>query len=114
MILPAFRSFIASYTPLSDAAWEAIAARTSMRSVQAGEMLLEVGRVCPALYYAQQGMFRFYQWIDGEDKTQYFAHDERCFTAQRSFSHQQPSVEGIEALEATTLVVIPYEAVQQL
>lgn len=79
-------------------------------SVEKGELLLRSGDICRYFYYVDQGCLRtFFLSRDGREKTRLVLHDCTIGTALQSFIRQQPSVELIEALEASTLLRFPHE-----
>ncbi len=109
-----FRAYVTDRTSLCSSDWERIQSVLSYQTVTANEMVLSEGMVCGHLYFLDQGLLRFFQWIDGEDKTKFFTFAQQLFTSQQSFSTQQPARENIQALEDSTLLLIRYEHAQQL
>lgn len=105
-----FRTFIAAYVPISDADWEQVAAQLAVRTVAAGTLLVEAGRVCRHLYFLESGLMRFFVWKDGRDVTKFFTEAPYAFTSQRSFAGQQPATENVEALEDSILWQLPAAA----
>ena len=109
-----FRQYIANHVSLSSSDWDRIRSVTESSQVAAQELILREGTVCRHLYFLDQGLLRFFQWIDGEDRTKFFTYEQQLFTAQQSFSTQQPARENIQALEDSALLLIPCEEVQRL
>lgn len=109
-----FRTYVTDRVSLSSSDWECIQAVLVDQTVTANEIVLREGMVCRHLYFLDQGLLRFFQWIDGEDKTKFFTFAQQLFTSQQSFSTQQAASENIQALEDSTLLCIRYEHVQQL
>ncbi len=109
-----FRNYIAERVTLGTSNWERVQAVVQIQHVAANDLILREGEVCRYLYFLDQGLLRFFQWIEGEDKTKFFTYEQQLFTAQQSFSTQQPARENIQALEDSTLLLISYEEVEQL
>jgi CRP-like cAMP-binding protein len=112
--LERFRKYIADRATLSPSDWAQVEAMVQIQYVAANDFVLREGEVCRHLYFLDQGLLRFFQWIDGEDRTKFFTYEQQLFTAQQSFSTQQPTRENVQALENSTLLFIAYEQVQQL
>ncbi len=96
-----FRAFINLYTAISEADWERVAACLDVRTVPAGDCLVEAGRVCRHLYFLERGLLRFFVWKEGVEVTKFFTEAPYMFTSQRSFTSQLPATETIEALETS-------------
>ena len=109
-----FRTYVADRVSLRLADWERIRSVIRCQTVRANDTVLNEGAVCGYLYFLDQGLLRFFQWIDGEDKTKFFTFAQQLFTAQQSFYTQQPARETIQALEDSTLLLISYKDAQQL
>ena len=105
-----FRAFIATYTAIGDAEWALVTAKLEARTVAAGTLLVEAGRVCRHLYFLESGLMRFFVWKDGRDVTKFFTEAPYAFTSQRSFAGQQPASENVEALEDSVLWQLPAAA----
>ena len=109
-----FRAYITDKVSLRSSEWERIASALDCQSVKANNLVLSEGAVCRHLYFLDRGLLRFFQWIDGEDKTKFFTFEEQLFTAQQSYHTQQPAQETIQALEDSTLLLIHREQAQKL
>ncbi len=77
---------------------------------QKGDIVLEEGEVCRAMYYVSRGMVRQYYYKGGKDVTEHFSYEGRICFCIESFLEQEPSRIIVEALENSTLYAIPYEA----
>lgn len=109
-----FQKYVTDKVAFRSSDWEQVRAVVHYQTVAANELVIREGAVCRHLYFLDQGLLRFFQWIDGEDRTKFFTYEQQLFTAQRSFSSQQPARESVQALEESTLLAIPYKDVQQL
>ena len=94
-----FRLFIETFTSLKEEEWSSIAACLTRKYYKKEEILLTAGTVCKKLYFLESGYLRYFLLIDGEEVTKYFTEPPYCFTSQRSFDHQIPTDDYIQALE---------------
>ena len=109
-----FRTYVTDRVALRSTDWKRIRAVTDHQTVKANDLVLSEGAVCRYLYFLDRGLLRFFQWIDGEDKTKFFTFEQQLFTAQQSYHTQQPARETIQALEDSTILFIHYEDAQLL
>ena len=114
MSYPNFRKYIASKVPLKASDWEVIREVAEEQVFEAGTMILEAGKVCRYLYYLNDGLLRYFDWIDGEDKTKFFTFPNQLFTSQQSFPAQVAAQENIQALEKSQVLAIHFDPVQLL
>lgn len=79
------------------------------KNVNKSQVLLHPGDVCRDFYFVHSGCIRIF-FIDkkGTDKTRYVMPDHHIGTALTSFISQKPSVELIEAVEDSVLLVISH------
>lgn len=98
-----------------DEALDEIAACFKPKSAKKGDLLLHEGNVCREFYYVHTGCLRVY-FIDrnGHEKTRYVMPDNHIGTALASFIAQAPSVEFVEALADTELLVISHSSFSRL
>lgn len=84
-------------------------------SVKKNSILLPEGTVCKEFYYVITGCLRtFFIDKNGHEKTRYVMLDNKLGTTLASFISQNPSIEAIEALEDTELLVINHYNFYQL
>lgn len=77
------------------------------KSVKKNSILLQEGNICKEFYFIHTGCIRtFFIDRDGHEKTRYVMFDNHIGTALTSFISQSPSIEQIDALDNTELLVI--------
>ncbi len=81
---------------------------------QKGETILPEGEVCRSLYFVDKGMVRQYYYKNSKDVTEHFSFEGRIVFCIESFLTQTPSHIIIEALENSTLYMIPYDKLNEL
>jgi CRP-like cAMP-binding protein len=87
----------------------------SPRSVKKNTILLKEGVVCTQLYFIVKGCARtYFTHEDGTEKTSSIILDNNFITAWTSFISQSPSVEYIEIIENSELLVIDYQELSRL
>lgn len=98
-----FRQYIHEYSRLPDSLWEQLEAGLQRRVYPAKAVLLEYDKVCQKLYFLESGLLRYTLYKEGEEVTKFFTLPPYCFTAQRSFTRQEPSKERIVAVKESVV-----------
>ena len=93
------RSYLDSFTRISDPEWEQIEPRLERRTYKKGDILVEPGVICKDLFFIESGLLRFFFYREGEEVTKFFTEAPYCFTVQSSFTNETPSQDGIDVLE---------------
>src|SRR6266566_1195289 len=84
-----------------------IASVVTVRRVEKGARLLTPGEICEFEGFVLRGCLRvFFTEPDGLERVLYFAPEGWCATDIESFLLQRPATLGIDALEATDLLLI--------
>ncbi len=109
-----FKSYIKDRAPLQASDWERIQKVFQPRQLAAGEHILEEGQICHNLYFLDRGLLRYYNWIDGMDRTKFFTFQSQLFTSQGSFSDALPSTENIQAIETSQVLYTDRQTAQRL
>ncbi len=97
------RDFLRNYSTVTDQEWAAIESLFEPVVYQRNKMILEIGQVCRYFYLFEEGLLRFFYMVEGEDVTKTFTLAPYVFTSRASFRKQEPSQEGIQALERTVV-----------
>lgn len=98
-----FRQYIHQYSPLPDSLWEELSAGLSCQVYPTKSVVLEYGKICKKLYFLEQGLLRYVGYKKGEEVTKFFTLPPYCFTAQRSFTREEPSEESIIVVEEAVI-----------
>ncbi len=99
-----------TYCPMTPLGIETLSSILVPMKFQKGETILEVGKVCSALFYVDKGMVRQYYYKNKKDVTEHFSFEGRIVFCIESFIKQEPSRLIVEALENTKVYAIPYDA----
>jgi len=105
------REFL-KYIEISDNEWEAFSSYFSIEELKKRDLLYEYEEVCEYLYFVDKGLLRIYFLQDGEERTFHFALDHYFAVDYESFLRQTPSHYMLEALEDTTVIKVPLQALQ--
>lgn len=108
------REFIERYSKITDADWERVSQLFEVRIFGKNEIILEEGKICRHFFFLEHGTIRFYSNVDGNDFTKTFTIAPYFFTSRTSFRKQEPSKEGIQALEETIVWQTSYHQYKQL
>ncbi|MFN8776786.1 MAG: Crp/Fnr family transcriptional regulator [Flavobacteriales bacterium] len=92
------RKYFSGMVVLNDEEWEAFSAGLRRREIRKKSYLLEAGQDCSFIAFVEEGTFRFYHQIDGEEKITAFFFQHDFVTNYRSFLTGEPSSHHIEAL----------------
>jgi CRP-like cAMP-binding protein len=120
MIAPDDPAFVALWTvvervtapllPLSSTR-DALAAACLRRSLARGEHVLREGDRAAHMGFVVTGLVRYYYLVDGEERTGQFFAEGTFFGDIASFVTGAPSLQSIDALEASDVLMMPRDAV---
>ncbi|HAQ64260.1 MAG TPA: Crp/Fnr family transcriptional regulator [Bacteroidales bacterium] len=108
------REFIERYSKLTDTEWDMISQLFEIKKFNKNEIILEEGKICRHFYFLESGIIRFFSNVEGTDFTKIFTIAPYCFTSRISFRKQEPSNEGIQALEETIVWQTTYNQYKML
>lgn len=97
-----------SLHPLSQDIIQFLQERASFRQVRKGKMLLKSGEVCNHLYFIKKGAIRGFIKDEDRDITSWISIDSDVVTSISGLNDQAPSVENIQAIEHSDLLVITH------
>jgi CRP-like cAMP-binding protein len=86
----------------------------TFRQVPKKFKLTEEGKIAKEVYFILQGLVRLYYTKDGEEITGFIFREHLFASSYDSFLRQAPSIQTLETLEDSDLLVISYSGMQQL
>jgi CRP-like cAMP-binding protein len=86
----------------------------TFRQVPKKFKLTEEGKIAKELYFVLKGLVRLYYTKDGEEITGFIFREQLFASSYDSFLRQVPSIQTLETLEDSDLLVIGYTRMQQL
>jgi len=112
--MESFNQFLKQFPNYSPEVFEAVRPHLTLEEINAGQYFLGHGKVCRKIGFIEQGLLRLYYLNDGKEVTNCFCKENSLITSYSSLITQKDSDIAIQAIETSTLVVLPYEALQQL
>ena len=106
--------FINRIHPLTEEIMEFMSSRTTFKKVSKGKFLLKPGDYCKDYYYIHKGILRSYINYEEREITIWINPEGEITTSIRSIAGSRISDEYIQVIENAELVVIPFEAMQEL
>jgi CRP-like cAMP-binding protein len=99
---------------LTDADWQALEERLTIKTYKKGDYIVKQGDVCNYVYFINAGFLRFYRIIDGREISTGFIGANEYVSSYDSFLRRQPAFENLEVLEAAELHCLSYDDMQFL
>ena len=92
-----------------------IKAKLTLRDVPKNYTLVDLGQTAKEVYFINKGLLRFYYLTDeGQEITGFIFHENMFAGSHESFFSQVPSIQVLETLEESELLVFSYEGLQEL
>ncbi|MCF1715291.1 Crp/Fnr family transcriptional regulator [Flavihumibacter sp. RY-1] len=86
----------------------------SVRQVPKKFTLIQNGKIARELYFINKGLLRLYYSKDTEDITAFIFREHLFASSYDSFLRQAPSIQGLDTLEDSELLVITYDDLNTL
>jgi CRP-like cAMP-binding protein len=86
----------------------------SVRQVPKKFTLIQNGKIARELYFINKGLLRLYYTKDTEDITAFIFREHLFASSYDSFLRQAPSIQGLDTLEDSELLVITYDDLNTL
>jgi CRP-like cAMP-binding protein len=93
---------------------EVFVSKLIVKHYQKKELILREGQVCKYAYFINQGCFRYYYNVKGQENTAQFFFENGWYTDYNSFLTGKPTKQNIEALEQTEALLLSAKDLQQL
>ncbi|TRW22530.1 Crp/Fnr family transcriptional regulator [Flavobacterium zepuense] len=106
-----FEKYISQKVEISSEELKIVQEASSIRKLRKGQSILHEGEVWAITCFIASGCFRLYRYDkEGTDHTARFGIQNWWISDQESYNHQKPSEYNIEALAASTVIVWPKQA----
>jgi CRP-like cAMP-binding protein len=109
-----FFQFIDRIVPFTEKEKSRLESAFSFRQVPKKFKLSEEGKVARELYFIVKGLLRLYYTKDGVQITGFIFREHLFASCYDSFLRQVPSIQTLETIEDSELLVIRYDELQQL
>ncbi len=114
MMHPQLKSFFNKIVIFSDTELDAVSSYFVPKTLKKGELLLSEGEIAHEFGFILKGVFRIYYLQDGKETTRYIGAENNFISSAQSFTTQQPSIEYVQALENSELLMISYKDLQTI
>ncbi|WP_319479210.1 Crp/Fnr family transcriptional regulator [uncultured Draconibacterium sp.] len=98
-----------NFHPLDQKEQELLSSILKEETLKKGELLLKEGDVARDIYWVGKGMLRQFYYKDGREVTEHFACENQGALCINSLFLQKPSSILVEALEDSTILLMPYK-----
>lgn len=112
--MESFHSYLKQFPNYSQASIDAVRPFLSTNKIEAGEYYLREGKICKSIAFIEAGLVRLFYLSDGKEITHCFCRENSITTSYTSLITQTASEIAIQAIEDTTLIVLPYFSMQKL
>ncbi|MGB3183921.1 MAG: Crp/Fnr family transcriptional regulator [Cyclobacteriaceae bacterium] len=105
---------ISKYIKLTDGEFDYYFNLLKINKYKKRENLHSIGKVCRSAFFVLEGSIRYFNIVDGEEKTGQFFFEGSWYSDYESFLFHVPSEQSIQAIEQTTVAILSKEALYQL
>ncbi len=112
--MEAFNNYIKQFPHYTPKVFELVLPFLSVKTIEAGDFLLQQGKICRNIAFIEEGLLRLYYLIDGKEVTNCFCKENTITTSYISLITQKESEITIQAIEDTKLIILPYSALLNL
>ncbi len=108
------KTFIDKIVPLGEEEWHITQQFFKAETLSKGDFFVEEGKICRKVAFIEQGLFRLFYRIEGQEKVMLFFQENQMLSDYFSFLMQSPSIRPIEAIEDAVLYTLSYQNLQKL
>jgi CRP-like cAMP-binding protein len=110
------KKLITQFAHLPEEDWEIALSKTKLITIKKGDYWIREGMICHHIGFVIEGVLRVFSTSAKKEMISHFCFEKRnpIASAHTSFINRQPSIESIQALEDTQLLVLHYDALQKL
>lgn len=109
-----FKTFLSGFPNYSDEAFKLAEPHLKVSRVKKRAHILHQGKTCRHIHFVASGLLKMYYLRDGGEITTCFCKENRIATAYQSLISKQPSEMAIQAVEASEVVSMPFDTLQEL
>ena len=112
--MEAFNKYIQQFPHYTPEVFDHVKPFLSKKILQPGDYFLRHGKVCKEIAFIEEGLLRLYYLNDGKEVTHCFCRENTITTSYKSLITAEESEIAMQAIETSTLIVLPYHALQKL
>ncbi len=110
-----FRLYLQSFKILTEHEIDELIELTSIKTFNKGDYFIKEGEICKQIAFVLTGSLRSYYFSDKEDEVTYcFTFPNSLMTAYSSFLTDLPTMENIQTMSKTDLLIVPKEKFDKL
>jgi len=106
--------YFKEFSPQEEPVLATLLQRTTTRTFDKGEYLLQAGDTCKYLYFINEGLAKSFSSREDKEFIMRFFSEGRVFSIFDSFLNRQPSRYWLLALERTTVTLIHVDTMEEL
>lgn len=106
--------FLKKFIDVNEEEIQAFSRNMKLLDLKKGSHLLEIGETCNVVAFIAKGVLRYYYVANGEENTVQFFFENGFAADMESFISGSQSKVGIDAIENSTLLVIPKKDILEL
>jgi CRP-like cAMP-binding protein len=112
--LAVFRKGISKFIEFDEVEWNVVSQHLDTKNLKKKGLFAQPGIICSEVGFIVTGSVRYFNVKDGEEITGYFSFENELVSSYRSFLTREPSLNYIQALEDTEVVIITYKNMQAM
>ena len=113
-MIPELRNFFRFFIDFSDQELAEIWPFFHSKKRQKGEYLCKPGEISTEVGFIVKGVFRVYYLHEGKESTRFLGCEHIFISSMPSFTTQKPSIEYVEALEDSELLMLSFQDLQNM
>lgn len=112
--MEAFNNYLQQFPHYTPNLFQKVSPYLSKKTLKPGDYFLPPGKICRHIAFIEEGLIRLYYLNDGKEITHCFCRENNITTSYKSLIAQEESEIAIQAIEASKLILLPYEALLKL
>lgn len=113
-MIPQLQKFFRFFIDFSEEELNEVCNFFQFRKFKKGEYLYKPGEIATETGFIMKGVFRVYYLVDGKESTRFLGCENIFITSSLSFTTQVPSIEYVEALENSELLMLSHQDLQKM
>ena len=108
------QSFFRFFIDFSDEELDEVWNFFRLRKLKKGDYLCKPGEIATEIGFIVKGVFRVYYLVEGKESTRFLGCENIFIGSIPSFTTQKPSIEYVEALENSELLMLSFQDLQKM
>ncbi|MCU0468857.1 MAG: Crp/Fnr family transcriptional regulator [Arcicella sp.] len=108
------QTFLRRFVNFTDEELEEVWSFFRPKKIKKGEFMCVPAEVAHEIGFVIKGVFRIFYLVEGKENTRFIGSENIFITSTPSFTTQTPSIEYVEALEDSSLLMLTYQDLQRI